>query len=122
MLKRLKLIKITRSKEKLSNRIGIPLVKELIGVFRIREKIDEVFGRPGNNRGILASDYLMTIVYMFIALRFFMVTKSSILTTFFSPLFLNNKCFYCPNKEEYLLLLKWSIFRRKSGQFSSGKN
>lgn len=66
MLRRLKPIKITRSKEKLSNRIGVPLVEELISVFRIREKIDEVFGRPGSNRGILASDYVMTIVYMFI--------------------------------------------------------
>ena len=66
MLKRLKPIKITRSKEKLSNRIGVPLVEELIGRFRIREKIDELFGRPGSNRGILASDYVMTVVYMFI--------------------------------------------------------
>jgi len=66
MLRRPKPIKITRSKEKLSNRIGVPLVEELISVFRIREKIDEVFGRPGSNRGILASNYVMTVVYMFI--------------------------------------------------------
>lgn len=66
MLKRLKPIKITRSKEKLSNRIGVPLIEELVGKFRLREKIDELFGRPGSNRGILASDYIMTVVYMFI--------------------------------------------------------
>lgn len=66
MLKRLKPIKITRSKEKLSNRIGVPLIEELIRRFGIREKIDEQFGRPGSNRGILASDYIMTVVYMFI--------------------------------------------------------
>ena len=66
MLKRLKPIKVIRSKEKLSNRIGVPLVEEIASKFRIREKIDELFGRPGSNRGIKASDYVMTIVYMFI--------------------------------------------------------
>ncbi len=66
MLKRLKPIKITRSKEKLSNRIGVPLIEELVCKFRLREKIDEQFGKPGSNRGILSSDYVMTMVYMFI--------------------------------------------------------
>ncbi|MBU2444687.1 MAG: hypothetical protein KJ666_03815, partial [Bacteroidetes bacterium] len=66
MLKRLKLIKITRSKKKLSNRIGVPLIEELARRFRIRENIDEEFGKPGSNRGILASDYIMTVIYMFI--------------------------------------------------------
>ena len=66
MLQRLKPIKVTRSKEKLSNRIGVPLIEEIVLELRIREKMDELFGKPGNNRGILASDYIMTIVYMFI--------------------------------------------------------
>ena len=66
MLKRLKPIKITRSKEKLSNRIGVPLVEEMVEKLRVREKIDELFGLPGSNRGIKASDYVMTLVYMFI--------------------------------------------------------
>jgi len=66
MLRRLKPIKITRNKEKLSNRIGVPLIEELIQKLGIREKIDEKFGHPGSNRGILASDYVMTVVYMFI--------------------------------------------------------
>jgi hypothetical protein len=66
MLKRLKPIKISRSKEKLSNRIGVPLIEELVRKFRLREKIDEQFGFPGSNRGIIASDYIMTLVYMFI--------------------------------------------------------
>jgi len=66
MLKRLKPIKVSRSKEKISNRIGVPLVEEIVEKLRIREKIDLLFGKPGSNRGILASDYVMTLVYMFI--------------------------------------------------------
>jgi Transposase DDE domain group 1 len=66
MLHKLKPIKVTRSKEKLSNRIGVPLVEEIVSKLRLREKTDELFGKPGSNRGILASDYVMTIVYMFI--------------------------------------------------------
>lgn len=66
MLQRLKPIKVTRSKEKLSNRIGVPLIEEIVWKLRLREKIDELFGKPGSNRGILASDYVMSIVYMFI--------------------------------------------------------
>ena len=66
MLKRRKPIKITRSNEKLSNRIGVPLIEELAGRLRLREKIDEKFGKPGSNRGIKANDYIMTLVYMFI--------------------------------------------------------
>jgi len=66
MLKRLKPIKVSRSKEKISNRIGVPLVEEIVEKLRIREKIDLLFGKPGSNRGILASDYVMMLVYMFI--------------------------------------------------------
>lgn len=66
MLKRLKPIKVTRSKEKLSNRIGVPLVEGIVEKLYIREKIDEMFGQPGSNRGIKASDYVLTLVYMFI--------------------------------------------------------
>lgn len=66
MMRPQKPIKITRSKEKLSNRIGLPIVEELIKKLRIRETIDTVFGRPGSNRGIKASDYVTTLVYMFI--------------------------------------------------------
>lgn len=66
MLKKLKPIKVTRSKEKLSNRIGVPLIEEVVRKLNIREKIEEEFGKPGSNRGIKASDYVMTLVYMFI--------------------------------------------------------
>lgn len=66
MLKRLKPIKIVQSKEKLSNRIGVPLIEELVRKFKLREKIEEEFGKPGSNRGIKASDYIMTLVYMFV--------------------------------------------------------
>lgn len=66
MLRRLKPIKVTRSKEKLSNRIGVPLIEEIVSKLFLRERMDELFGKPGSNRGILASDYVMTIVYMFI--------------------------------------------------------
>lgn len=66
MIHRLKPIKVTRSKEKLSNRIGVPLIEEIVSKLQLREKTDLLFGKPGSNRGILASDYVMTIVYMFI--------------------------------------------------------
>lgn len=66
MLKRSKPIKVTRSKERISNRIGVPLVEEIIERMGLREKVDELFGKPGSNRGIKASDYVMTLVYMFI--------------------------------------------------------
>lgn len=66
MQKRIKPIKVTRIKEKLSNRIGVPLVEEIVSKLDLREKIDELFGLPGSNRGIKARDYVMTIIYMFI--------------------------------------------------------
>ena len=66
MLKKRKPIKITRSREKLSNRIGVPLIEEVVEKLRLREKMDELFGSPGSNRGIKASDYIMTLVYMFV--------------------------------------------------------
>jgi hypothetical protein len=66
MLKPLKPIKITRSQEKLSNRIGLPLIEEIIDKLHLRSEIDRVFPKPGSNRGIWASDYVMTLMYMFI--------------------------------------------------------
>ncbi len=62
----LKRFKITRSKEKLSNRIGLPLIEEIIEKLEIREEIDRKFPKPGSNRGIKASDYITTLAYMFI--------------------------------------------------------
>lgn len=66
MQKRRKPLKVTRSKERISNRIGVPLVEEIIERLGLREKVDQLFGKPGSNRGIKASDYVMTLVYMFI--------------------------------------------------------
>jgi hypothetical protein len=65
-MKPLKRIKVIGSKEKLSNRIGIPLVEEIVDRLEIREAIDEKFPKPGSNRGIKSSDYIMTLMYMFI--------------------------------------------------------
>lgn len=62
----LKRFKITRSKEKLSNRIGLPLIEQIIEKLEIREEIDRKFPKPGSNRGIKASDYITTLAYMFI--------------------------------------------------------
>lgn len=58
-------IKVKQSKEKISNRIGLPIIEELVEKIRLREKIDKEFGKPGSNRGYLASDYIMTLTYMF---------------------------------------------------------
>jgi hypothetical protein len=66
MLKAKKPIKITQSREKLSNRIGLPLVEQIIEKLELRRAIDEIFPKPGSNRGIKASDYVTTLMYMFI--------------------------------------------------------
>jgi hypothetical protein len=65
-MRALKRFKITRSKEKLSNRIGLPLIEEIIEHLELRKAIDQKFPKPGSNRGIKASDYITTLVYMFI--------------------------------------------------------
>lgn len=65
-MKALKPFKITRSKEKLSNRIGLPLIEQIIEHLKIRKAIEEKFSRAGSNRAILASDYITTLTYMFI--------------------------------------------------------
>lgn len=61
----LKRFKVTRSKERLSNRIGLPLVEEIIEHLDLRKAIDQKFPKPGSNRAIKASDYITTLVYMF---------------------------------------------------------
>lgn len=66
MFKPLKPVKITRSQEKLSNRIGLPLIEEIVYKLKLREDVDRIFPKPGSNRGIWASDYVMTLMYMFI--------------------------------------------------------
>lgn len=62
----LKRFKVTRSKERLSNRIGLSLVEEIIEHLDLRKAIDQKFPKPGSNRGIKASDYITTLAYMFI--------------------------------------------------------
>ncbi|MEG8947211.1 hypothetical protein [Rosettibacter firmus] len=58
-------IKIQRSEERLSNRIGLPIIEELVRRVKIREEIDKRFPKPGSNRGIRSSNYVMTLVYIF---------------------------------------------------------
>lgn len=65
-MRALKRFKITRSKERLSNRIGLPLIEEIIEHLDLRKAIEQKFPKPGSNRGIKASDYITTLVYMFI--------------------------------------------------------
>lgn len=62
----LKPFKITRSKEKITNKIGLPLIEQLAEKLGLREKTDKLFPKPGSNRGIKASDYVMTLVDMLI--------------------------------------------------------
>ena len=62
----LKPIKVTRSKEKITNRIGLPLIEQISERIKLREKIDKLFPKPGSNRGIRASEYVMTLVHMII--------------------------------------------------------
>jgi hypothetical protein len=62
----LKRFKVTRSKERLSNRIGLPLIEEMIIQLKLRNLIDQLFPKPGSNRGIKSSDHITTLMYMFI--------------------------------------------------------
>ncbi len=43
-----KRFKITRSKERLSNRIGLPIIEEIIENLDVRAAIDEKFPKPGS--------------------------------------------------------------------------
>jgi hypothetical protein len=61
----LKRFKVTRSKERLSNRIGLRLVEEIIEHLDLRKAIDQKFPKPGSNRGLKASYYITTLVYKF---------------------------------------------------------
>jgi hypothetical protein len=65
-LQPLKPFKITRSKEKITNKIGLPLIEQIAEKLDLREKIDKLFPKPGSNRGIKASDFVMTLVHMMI--------------------------------------------------------
>ncbi|MFN3693941.1 MAG: IS1380 family transposase [Ignavibacterium sp.] len=60
----LKRFKVARSKERLSNRIGLPLIEEIIIKLKLRDKMDELFPKGGSNRAIKASDYITTLMYM----------------------------------------------------------
>lgn len=60
----LKRLKVTRSKERLSNRIGLPLIEEIIIQLKLRVLIDRLFPKGGSNRAIKASDYITTLMYM----------------------------------------------------------
>jgi len=61
----LKRFKVTRSKERLSNRIGLPLIEEMIIQLKLRDLIDKLFPKPGSNRAIKVSDYITTLMYMY---------------------------------------------------------
>ncbi len=49
----LKRFKVTRSKQ---NRIGSPLIEQIIIKLKLRDKTDELFPKGGSNRAIKASD------------------------------------------------------------------
>jgi len=61
----LKRFKVTRSKERLSNRIGLPLIEEIIIQLKLRDLIEKLFPKGGSNRAIKASDYITTLMYMY---------------------------------------------------------
>lgn len=64
-MRSLKRFKVTRSRERLNNRIGLPLVEEIIEHLDLRKSIDQKVPKPGSNRGIKSSDYITALVYMF---------------------------------------------------------
>lgn len=44
----------------------MPLIEEIIIKLKLRESIDKLFPKGGSNRAIKASNYITTLMYMFI--------------------------------------------------------
>lgn len=62
----MKELKLERTEERLTRRTGLVLVDRFGKKIDLANKIDRAFGRPGSNRGMAASDYVMTLVEMLI--------------------------------------------------------
>ncbi len=53
---------IEQSKEKLTNRAGLPILEEYLRVSGLYEKADEILPEPGSNRGFKASRFVRTVL------------------------------------------------------------
>ena len=59
-------LQFQHSKERLTRRTGLVIVNEFGKRLHLGNRIDEVFGAPGSNRGKKASEYIQTLVEMMI--------------------------------------------------------
>ena len=59
-------LKLERTEERLTRRTGLVLVDRFGKKIDLANKIDRAFGPPGSNRGMAASDYVLTLVEMLI--------------------------------------------------------
>jgi hypothetical protein len=59
-------LKLERTDERLTRKTGLVLVDRFGKKIKLANKIDSAFGGPGSNRGIAASDYVLTLAEMLI--------------------------------------------------------
>jgi len=59
-------IKFEHSTELITDKTGLLLVDEFWKKFNLNDMIDNAFGKPGSNRGIMASKYVRTLVELII--------------------------------------------------------
>lgn len=59
-------LRLEGTEERLTRRTGLVLVDRFGKKINLANKIDRAFGRPGSNRGMAASEYVLTLVQMLI--------------------------------------------------------
>lgn len=59
-------LKLERTEELLTRRTGLVLVDRFGKKIDLASKIDRAFGRPGSNRGMAASEFVLTLTQMLI--------------------------------------------------------
>jgi hypothetical protein len=59
-------LKLEHTDERLTRRTGLVLVNQFGEQVKLASKIDAVFREPGSNRGLKASEYVLTLAQMFI--------------------------------------------------------
>ncbi|HCK99409.1 MAG TPA: hypothetical protein DHW42_04805 [Candidatus Marinimicrobia bacterium] len=55
-----------QTREKITDRGGLVVIDEFIQALGIRRQIEIEYPRPGSNRGIMAYEYICTLLYHFI--------------------------------------------------------
>lgn len=59
-------LKLERTEERLTRKTGLVLIDRFGKKINLANRIDRKFGRPGSNRGMSASEYVLTLSEMLI--------------------------------------------------------